>query len=137
MPRPTIVHEIMASVEKLPYNKQVELLSLVREWLDKDMRIHRRKSVSIPIEFVKDDKLFKEVTHDISGGGTFVNVRDLKQFDVDQKISIVFNLPGSKRSFKLKGRVVRVEEHGVGVQFEEITPYLSTILEEELFESIG
>jgi hypothetical protein len=30
-----------------------------------------------------------------------------------------------------------VEEHGVGVQFEEITPYLSTLLEEELFESIG
>lgn len=134
MSQTAIVKEIMDHVVQLPYNKKVKLLNLIREWETGEMRDHMRKPVSVPIQFVSDDKLFKEVTQDISCGGTFVSMRKQRKFEINQKIAIVFSLSDKGRAFKLKGRVARIEQDGIGIQFEEITPYLATLLEEELFE---
>lgn len=135
MTNANFVKKLIRDVEKLPFDKQQELSKLIKEWSkEKDGRSHQRKSVNIPIQVVTDDQLFKENTKDISASGTFVNLEDCTPFEQDQSINLIFNMPVSGRAFKLNGRIVRIENRGIAVQYENLTPPFLAFIEEELCE---
>ena len=134
----SILEEIYTDVKKLSLDQQQDLLGLIRKWLNrKDVRTSPRKAVSIPVKVVSDDQLFESNTKDISTGGTFVKTEHRESFKEDQSINLVFNMPASGRAFKLNGRIVRVENRGIAVQYEDISARVSQDLEAALFEKIA
>jgi hypothetical protein len=44
-------------------------------------------------------------------------------------------VPGSPKPFKHQGSIARVEETGIAIQFENITPYFKEILDDVIWEN--
>ncbi len=95
-------------------------------------RAYERKFLTVPIEFVEGGKLYKELTKDISAGGVFIKTKKHKKFSTGQKISMVFLLDDDQKPYKLSGTIVRVEDEGVAVKFENISTIECVSIEEEL-----
>lgn len=123
-----LVDKIMINVEKLPYNRQVELLSVINKWLNGDKRIYERKAVNIPIDVVSDDQILQRTTKDISDAGTFFHTDDVDRFEIHQRISVIINLSKTGKSFQLNGLVVRIRHNGIGIKFDDITPIFLRVL---------
>lgn len=166
MPIPNLLTKLIVNINKLPYEKQEELLQISEAWLggeeasavqlkpqpstdisspllssngepDSDItlfeeRAYGRKFLTVPIEFVEGGKLYKEFTKDISAGGVFIRTKKNKNFTEGQKISMVFLLSDSQKPYKLSGLIVRVEDEGVAVRFENISAIECVSIEEEL-----
>ncbi len=129
-----LVDKIMINVERLPYNRQVELLEMINKWLNGDKRIYERKSVKIPISVVSEDQILQKTTRDISDGGTFFHTDDVDRFQINQMISVIINLSKTDRSFQFRGKVVGIRSNGIAVKFDEVNPYLSDCIDEEILQ---
>ena len=83
---------------------------------EKDPRIHPRKLYNKSLFFISDNRNYKGLITNISRGGAFIETHI--NFSVGQIIMLV--VPGHKgrKSFKLKGCIVRLNRTGVGVQFD-------------------
>ncbi len=126
------IDTIMENVQRLPQDKLMDLVELTDSWLKKDKRAHLRKAVQVPIKVVKDEELFSEVTSDLSCGGVSFTTDNQKKFKTNQKIVLIVNLSKSGQSCKLNGTVVRKINQGIAVQFEEMTPAITYMIEDEL-----
>ena len=90
--------------------------------------VERRRSartpVTVRIEYATVDAIFSEFTHNVNEGGLFIETD--QPLDVDEQVQLVFRLPGSHRSLRVRGRVawVRPDADGVasgmGIEFEEL-----------------
>ena len=83
---------------------------------EKDPREHPRKPYNKSLFFISDDQNYEGLITDISRGGAFIETHI--NFSVGQIIILV--VPGHKgrKTFKLKGCIVRLNRSGVGVQFD-------------------
>ena len=83
---------------------------------EKDPREHPRKSYNKSLFFISNNKNYEGLITNISRGGAFIETHI--NFSVGQIIMLV--VPGHKgrKSFKLKGCIVRLNRSGVGVQFD-------------------
>ncbi len=129
-----LINDIIRNVKKLTDNRLMELSGLLETWLTENNRQYERKTINIPIDFTKEKQLFKVSSKDLSCGGIFVNTKAKNLFELNQKITLVFKLSSEGRSYKMKGRVVRQESDGIGVQFDDVTPYTLEFLMEELYK---
>ncbi|MBF0375947.1 MAG: PilZ domain-containing protein [Desulfamplus sp.] len=98
-----------------------------------DWRAHKRKDISIPIDFTtSSDKLYKEKTKNIGPGGLFIETQRYNKLVRNQKIVMVFTIIEGRKPFKLIGKVVRVQPEGIAVRFDNISPFDSASIEEAL-----
>ena len=116
------IEEIMENVKQLPRHRQEELMERIKNSITSNHRSHERRPVNIPIKLVAHEEICRPPTRDISSGGAFVDTDDSTEFQVFQPVSLAFNLSTSPRAFKIKGRVVRVEERGIAIQFHQDIP---------------
>ena len=83
---------------------------------EKDPREHPRRSYNKSLFFISNNKNYEGLITNISRGGAFIETHI--NFSVGQIIMLV--VPGHKgrKSFKLRGCIVRLNRSGVGVQFD-------------------
>jgi Tfp pilus assembly protein PilZ len=83
---------------------------------ENDPREHPRKSYNKSLFFISDNQNYKGLITNISRSGAFIETHI--NFSVGQIIILV--VPGHKgrKTFKLKGCIVRLNRTGVGVQFD-------------------
>ncbi|MCP4117346.1 MAG: PilZ domain-containing protein [Desulfobacteraceae bacterium] len=124
--------EIRGKAAKLSLNKQRQLLTLIKSWLNSDDRMHQRRGVSIPVRIVKEDRFFNERIENISKGGAFVCTSRPPRLSADHEILLIFNLAMEPEPLKVKARITRVSETGIAVQFNETDPRLSDSIEKEM-----
>ncbi|MGD8523409.1 MAG: PilZ domain-containing protein [Desulfobacterales bacterium] len=81
-----------------------------------DPREHPRRSYNKSLFFISNNKNYEGLITNISRGGAFIETHI--SFSVGQIIMLV--VPGHKgrKTFKLKGCIVRLNRSGVGVQFD-------------------
>lgn len=82
-----------------------------------NLRKHPRKTSLIPVDCSTHDTYFTNFIHDISSGGVFIETH--APFYVGQKIALNFSLPGAEGPVFVKGEVIRMDAHGIGVKFTE------------------
>lgn len=82
----------------------------------KDPREHPRRPYNKSLFFISDDQNYEGLITNISRGGAFIETHI--NFSVGQIIMLV--VPGQKgrKTFKLRGCIVRLNRSGVGVQFD-------------------
>jgi len=106
-----------------------EQKSLLKELEGKNLkktRKHPRKSFTISVDYVAQDRVYRDMIQSISASGLFIETR--KPFLVGQEIRLVLTLPGYDRPIKLNCQVVRTNQQGVGVTFKQVTPYMEELL---------
>ena len=64
----------------------------------------------------KEKSRFKHYIKDISRCGMFIETR--QSFIVGEKITMRFQVPSSRKLYKILGEIVRFEKNGIGVKFK-------------------
>lgn len=83
-----------------------------------------RAELIVRVDYSTIDELFSEFTRDINEGGLFIETE--KPRPPGTEVSLYFNLPGSDRTVKTSGTVVRVcdgsdgRTPGMGIEFEQL-----------------
>ena len=83
---------------------------------EKDPREHQRNSYRKVVHFFSRNSKSKGYVKNISRGGAFILTRE--KFAIGQILNLVFPATRLKKELRLKGRIVRVDENGVGIRFD-------------------
>lgn len=122
------LNEIVERVEKLTPDQQEKMLTILKEWQQERKRDFKRLTTKSRVDVASDRRLIQTDMRDVSASGIFINTPG--KFDVEEKVKVVFTIPGYEKPFKLNGTIVRVEKSGMAIKFEEITPYFKSILDD-------
>jgi len=110
----SVTERLISLILEMSEEQQKTLLKELEERLPKEKRRHPRKPVSTFVDFVVEGRGYREFTRDISEAGVFIETA--MPFSVGTKAVITFS--GFSRPLKATGRIARVEEGGIGVQFD-------------------
>jgi Tfp pilus assembly protein PilZ len=80
-----------------------------------EMRAHPRKTSLIAVDCETHDVCFTNFIQDISNGGVFIETN--AHFYLGQQLKMNFSLPEAENPFTVDGKVIRVNQQGIGVQF--------------------
>ncbi len=81
-----------------------------------EKRRYQRKNVRTMVDFVKDGRLYKEISKDLSQSGIFLKTRVPNMYKLDDYFTLSFQYSNGE-PYKNQGRVVRKNAKGVGIQF--------------------
>jgi len=125
--------EIIKRVRNLSLDQKKEILEILKVWQSGKQREYKRLNTKTDIDVLVGDRVIQTDAKDISASGIFINVSG--QFEINRDVRVVFSVPGYDKPFKLKGRIVRVEQNGIAIKFENITPYFKKILDDVIWEN--
>jgi PilZ domain len=129
----TMLDEIIKKVRNLTLDQQKEILEILNTWQVGKQREYQRLKTRANIDMAVGKRVIQMDASDISASGIFINTSG--EFENKKTIRLVFSVPGVDKSFKLQGVIVRVEENGIAVKFENITPYFKKILDSVIWEN--
>ncbi len=128
-----MLEEIIKRVKNLTDDQQEEVLEILKSWQQGKQREYQRKAARSDIDVVVGDKVIQTDTRDISASGIYINTSG--KFEASKSVRVVFSVPGYDKPFKLTGMIVRVEQDGMAIKFENITPYFKKILDDVIWEN--
>lgn len=126
-----ITDRIMSLVQNLSDEKKNSLLELLVEWQQKENREQPRISCNFPVDYSTRSRVYHDFIQDLSKGGLFIETRET--LVMKELISLTFTLPKSGTHFKITGKIVRIGEQGVAIEFDE---KLSKYQEEAIIKSL-
>jgi hypothetical protein len=111
---PSVADRLISLIRTMSEDRQKTLLRELEQRLSKEKRQHSRKPLSTFVDFVSEGRGYREFTRDISEGGVFIETST--PFSMGKEVVITF--PGSSKPLKITGRIARVEDRGIAVQFD-------------------
>jgi uncharacterized protein (TIGR02266 family) len=119
--------KLLEKLEKIPAEEMpVKTVSLDEE--ETSMRGHMRKPCLIRVNYTILEQTYEGYILDISTVGVFIETSE--SFSVGQEMTLAFSLPNYQQLFKLSGMIVWVGHQGIGVKFQNLSPY-----QEEMIKS--
>lgn len=114
-----VTSRLLNIIFDLPIDQQLELLQRLDTMGYKGVRKHERTLLKKPwavyIEPAKESRCDSSI-RDISRCGMFIQTRRI--FEVGEKIVMKFQIPSTRRIFRIIGEIVRNQKDGVGVKFK-------------------
>jgi Tfp pilus assembly protein PilZ len=102
------LHDLKLVLKSLSENN-LDLLSTESE------RKHDRKKCVITVDYAAAGRAFSDYIEDISNSGAFINTK--APFDMGDEIVLVISFTGDQNPFKIPAKIVRQNEHGIGLRF--------------------
>ena len=88
----------------------------------RDARRNLKKQWVVQVEPEKGEKQGGAFINDISRCGVFIEFIESSEIDhsffVGQNVTMRFQIPASKKIFKIIGEIVRLQDNGIGVKFK-------------------
>ena len=112
---PSITDRLISLVMEFSKEQQEALLEELESKLSKERRHNTRKPFMTVVDFASQDRVYREFVQDISGTGVYIQTSG--SFSVGQDIVLTFSCPDSQKHVKITGRIARVADSGIGVQF--------------------
>ena len=106
---------LISLVMEMSAEQQETLLEELELKLSKERRRHTRKSFITVVDFASQGRAYREFLQDISGSGVYIQTS--RPFSVGQDVVLTFPFPDSQKHVKITGRIARVADTGIGVQF--------------------
>ncbi|NOX34372.1 MAG: hypothetical protein GXP56_11675 [Deltaproteobacteria bacterium] len=128
-----MLDEIIKRVRNLTPDQQEEILETLKAWQTGKEREYQRLKTRTDVDVVVGDRIIQTDTNDISASGIYINTSG--KFETNKSVRVVFSVPGIDKPFKLQGMIVRVEQNGMAIKFENITPYFKQILDDVIWEN--
>jgi len=111
--------------------QEADLLRFMNRYEQKRFAMLRefpRVPCNISLDLAANGRAINCFATDISAGGMFVE--SCESFTMGQSVSICFSIGPDQLPLKLNGRIVRLENGGIGVQYESLTRYQVEILKD-------
>ncbi len=126
--------KILKLIDSLPDERLSELEEILNTWLQDQKRQHARRTVSKQVDMVIQDqaRVHQRELKNISAGGVFINIKG--KFEPGSEARLVFSLSESEKPLKLTGHIVRFEDAGIAIQFDNNTPYFQAFLDEQIWK---
>jgi len=128
-----IIDEIIKRARNLNLDQQEEILAILKSWQTGRQRDYPRLDTKVGIDVAIGDRVIQTVAKDISASGIFINASG--KAEVNEKVRVVFSVPGVDQPFKLRGIIVRVEQDGIAIKFDESTSYFKKCLNDFIWEN--
>lgn len=112
-----ITSQLIKIINKLSIGQQEYLLEMVQDWI-KDKRNFPRKDCIADIVYSDNTRLAQGMIVNISAGGLYLQPDS--PFTIGQNIILSFEHPFSNQQMKVNGKIVRSDEKGIGVKFDQI-----------------
>ena len=122
-----IISKLIEIVFQLERDKQLKLLQYAEQLLIEDQRVSCRKACHIPVNYAANDRIYSSYINDISASGLYITTE--KPLLVGDNIMVSFSIQGYDRPFKIKGKIVRTDQNGVGIEYKEASHYITEMLE--------
>lgn len=127
-----MLDEILKRVKNLTPEQQEKILDILKGWQQGKQREYQRRNITAAVDVAVANRVIQTDVQDISAGGIFIN--SAGKFEINERVRVVFTVPGHGRPFKLNGKIVRVAQHGMAIEFEGISPYFKTILNDAIWK---
>ena len=111
----SVTDRLISLVMELSEEQQETLLEELESKLSKERRRHTRKPFITVVDFASQGRAYREFIKDISGSGVYIQTS--RPFSVGQDVVLTFPFPDSQEHMKITARIARVNDTGIGVQF--------------------
>ena len=127
------IKKLFDYILNLSHEQQIQVLNYVEELIVENKRKSDRKQCNIQIRYATKKLISSDTIMDISQRGLFIKTRGSinvtrGSINVGEEIMLSFNMDGYDRPFKMKGKVVRSTQEGIGIEFKELNPYIAEML---------
>ncbi|EIC20192.1 PilZ domain-containing protein [Thiorhodovibrio frisius] len=127
-----ITDELTEAIKTLDPQQKKKLLAIVKQWrLGHQRHYDRFEQESADVAVACNGRICLGQAKNISASGIFITI-DHNFFPPSDIVDLVFSLPGVDQPFKLKGRIVRLTEDGIAVEFVKVTPSIARTLDSTL-----
>lgn len=124
--------KIIKRLRELTYEQRQDVLEMIKDWPEGKSREFKRLQTSAEVDVLIEDRVIQTHAKDVSAGGIFINAQG--NFKTDKDVRIVFTVPGHNKPFKLKGTIIRVQEDGIAIQFNETSPFFKDFLDQTIWK---
>ena len=111
-------------LKKRPPSREIETTAKQDSSLF-EKRAHKRKDASIYGIFETENEQFRTSTKNVSVGGVLIDPETHLSFHED--ISMTFLDSKFNGRIRTNGKVARVDPDGVGIQFDQVIPVMSSL----------
>ena len=112
----SITDELIETIKKLSESQQEYLLQAVKDWIN-DKREYPRKACQAEVIYSDNNRLVQGMIINISASGLYLQPDS--PFKVGEEITLTFEHPFAKKQMKVVGEIVRSDETGIGVKFNQ------------------
>ncbi|MCD4721767.1 MAG: PilZ domain-containing protein [Desulfobacula sp.] len=118
-----ITSRLLNIILEMPVEQQLDLLDRLDisgyEGARRYARTYLKNPWIVLIDPEKEKMPYDYFIKDISRCGMFIETS--QSFSVSQKITIQFQVPASKKVFKIMGEIVRRQKNGIGIKFNRLS----------------
>jgi hypothetical protein len=111
-----VTEQLIETIKKLSESQQAYLLEAVQDWIT-DNREYPRKDCQADVIYSDNNRLAQGVIMNISAGGLYLQPDS--PFAVGQEVTLSFEHPFAEKQVKVNGEIVRSDQKGIGVKFDE------------------
>ncbi len=115
--KPGLTERLTSLINNLSDEKKEQLLELLLEWQRREQRQDERIPCLIAVDYSTSERFYRDFIQDLSNGGVFIETRE--PLEVGQSLSLTFSIPKTQSNFKITGKIVRTEAHGIAVKFDK------------------
>lgn len=112
-----VYDQLLEKINTLSAGQQAELLALIDDRWGKKSRKDDRKDFFMTVDYVVNDRYYRDFIQDMSDGGVFIKTR--QKFETGQDILMTFMSPDQQKPFKILGEIMRTLDDGIGVRFRK------------------
>ena len=120
-----ITAKLIQIILHMPPDKRRTLYEDLKDRYDKMKREHPRRDYFMIAECLVADQMHQGYIKNISPAGLFIEVTPSNQIEPGSKITLTFSHPDTKGHIKTTGKIVRVEDKGIGVHLDNLIPFFS------------
>lgn len=113
-----VTSRLINIIFEMPIDQQIELLEFLDSQGGNPGRRHERTSLKNPwiVMIDPEEEPSECFIKDISRCGMFIETT--RKFQVGEKIVMKFQMPSSRKIFRIIGEIARCQENGIGVRFK-------------------
>lgn len=113
-----LVEMLSQLIKDFSVKQKHELFNYIRRVAKREeKRNSDRKYIKVSVDYSVNDKFYNDTLENISPGGAFI--RTTRPIKVGDSTTMVAAIPSMKKNVKMKGKIIRQTEEGVGVEFYE------------------
>ena len=117
-----ITAKLFGIILKMPLEERRDLLADLETKQNAKKRKHPRRDYFMVVEYAVEDRLFSGYIKNISPGGLFIEMDLSEKVAPGQRLTLTFSHPDTGKHIKTHGEIVRIEDSGIGVHFDDLIP---------------
>jgi Tfp pilus assembly protein PilZ len=122
-----LIEMLSQMIKKLSDKQKHELVNFIKIMAKaEEKRNNDRKYIKVSVDYSVKNRCYSDTLENISSGGAFI--RTTRPIQIGDETTMVASIPGTEGNIKMKGKIIRRTEEGVGIEFfEEHKEILSNI----------